>query len=411
MTGDYLAEEPFCTHQPRRDATQARTPAQFDSADDSVALDAMDRRILAVIQSSFPAERRPFDHVAREAGCSEAEVLRRTRRLSEQGIIRRLGAVFDSAQLGYVSTLVAARVDPARRDEIAAAVSRLPGVTHNYGREGLYNLWFTLTTPSPQHRDRTLRELAERTGAEFHSLPAGTVYKLRVDFPMDDDCGTGNLPVPAAPPSLVVPPNLVGGEERGSLAADGTSASGDLGPTCRRPLNHMARHSQEDLGVPPEWSEAEKALVRELQEGLPLEEAPFDAMALRLGLDADQLLAQVRTWLRLGVIRRLGAVLRHQRIGLRANGMAVFQLPPERLDAAGAIVAAVREVSHCYSRPPLADFPFNLYAMVHGRDENEVRAIVQDIQSRIGAMDHQVLFSSVEYKKDSMRYFVESQES
>ena len=109
------------------------------------------------------------------------------RRLVADGSVRRIGPVFDSRLLGYASTLVAARVPPDRLAAVADRVSRLPGVTHNYERRHPYNLWFTLTAPSQAALDETLARLRTETGAEFHSLPALAVYKIRVQFDLAED--------------------------------------------------------------------------------------------------------------------------------------------------------------------------------------------------------------------------------
>ena len=150
-------------------------------------MDDLDKHILTAIQAALPAEERPYDALALRLGAEPADVLVRIRRLVDERLIRRIGPVFDSRRLGYVSTLVAARVPPARLEEVAAAVTRLPGVTHNYERAGTYNLWFTLTAPSQPALEATLDGLRRDTGIpDFHSLPALTIYKIRVQFDMEE---------------------------------------------------------------------------------------------------------------------------------------------------------------------------------------------------------------------------------
>ena len=108
--------------------------------------------------------------------------------MRSEGFIRRLGAVFETRRLGYVSTLVAARIPPERLTEVAAVVSEVPGVTHNYGRRHSYNLWFTLTAKSEAEIERILADLRARTGiGEFHSLPALAMYKIQAIFRAGDE--------------------------------------------------------------------------------------------------------------------------------------------------------------------------------------------------------------------------------
>jgi len=85
--------------------------------------------------------------------------------------------------------------------------------------------------------------------------------------------------------------------------------------------------------------------------------------------------------------------------------MAVFGVPGDRVDEAGRMLAERPEITHCYRRPPLPDFPYNLYAMVHGRSEEAVRTLVDRLAQKIGAADYALLFSTTEFKKSPMRYF------
>lgn len=324
-------------------------------------MDELDKRIVTAIQGGLPAEERPFDALAARLGIEPDEMLARVRRLAGDGVIRRLGPVFDSRSLGYVSTLVAARIPPERLAEVAARVTRLPGVTHNYERRHAYNLWFTLTCPSAQQLERTLQGLREETGIpDFHNLPALAVYKIRVQFDLADE--------PEAPETAGAP-----------------------APGAPRPLD-----------------EKQKELVRLLQDGLAVEREPFAAMAARLGWPPSSVVQQIREWLDSGVIRRFGAVVRHKELGFVANGMAAFRISPEAVDDAGRRLARRAEVSHCYRRPPLPDFPYSLFAMVHGQSEDEVRQTAAMMAREIGVEEYAVLFSVTEFKKASMRYFVEA---
>ena len=148
-------------------------------------LDLMDRRLLDIIQTGFPLDPRPYARLGEELGISETEALERVRTLKARGIIRRLGANFDSRRLGWKSTLCGAKVPADKLDAFIVEVNRLPGVTHNYLRDHLYNVWFTLIAPSEAALAETLRELADRTGIAPLNLPAEKTYKLKVDFGLE----------------------------------------------------------------------------------------------------------------------------------------------------------------------------------------------------------------------------------
>ncbi len=374
FTGDYLDEEPFCLYEPK--GREGKTPqgregkaprggeeeARQGGEPSGGELDELDKRILSVIQTDFPVAARPFDVLAERLSVPAEQALERTARLVATGVIRRLGAVFDSRRLGYASTLVAARIPPERLAEVAEIVNRLPGVTHNYRREHAYNLWFTLTAPSAGRVDAIIAELRQQTGiADFHSLPAETVYKIRVDFQLGEASSASSPPPPPPVPST---------------------------------------------SPPVELNESQKQLVRILQESLPVTAAPLADAAEQLKWSPEQVARQIEKWRATGVIRRFGAVVRHRRLGFGANGMAAFRVPAERIDHAGARLAEQAEISHCYRRSPLPGFNYNLYAMIHGRSAESVRRLAADIAADLHLPNYEVLFSTTEFKKASMRYFV-----
>ena len=151
------------------------------------AMDDVDRRLLDIIQTNFPLTPRPYEELGRQAGVSEEEALRRVNALRAARIIRRMGANFQSAKLGWVSTLCAAKVPEDRLEDFAAAVNACPGVTHNYVRAHAYNVWFTLISPSREQEAATLAELERETGVAVLNLPATRLFKIRVDFRMRRD--------------------------------------------------------------------------------------------------------------------------------------------------------------------------------------------------------------------------------
>jgi DNA-binding Lrp family transcriptional regulator len=149
-------------------------------------MDREDRLILNEIQRKFPVSHRPFLALGRKLGMKEKEVLDRVRRLKEKGIIRRIGASFSAGAVGFRSTLCAAKVPPQKIQDFAAVVNSYPGVTHNYEREGDYNIWFTLIAPSWKHIEKILTEISRRTGVKkILNLPTTKTIKIAVDFNFD----------------------------------------------------------------------------------------------------------------------------------------------------------------------------------------------------------------------------------
>lgn len=147
-------------------------------------LDNHDRILLDYLQNHFPIKAAPFLDLAEQLGITEAEVISRVQDLKQRGVIRRIGAVLDARALGYHSTLCACRAEPGQLDRVAAAVSALPGVTHNYQRDHDYNLWFTVTAPTAEAVDELLQELQQETGVAMVAMPAVSIYKIDARFEM-----------------------------------------------------------------------------------------------------------------------------------------------------------------------------------------------------------------------------------
>ena len=149
-------------------------------------LDLMDKRLLDIIQTGFPLVPRPYASLGQQLGITEEEALNRVRRMKTNKVIRRIGANFQSAKLGFRSTLCAAKVPETQLDSFVAEVNPHPGVTHNYLRNHAYHIWFTLIGPSWEDVCATLEEITRRTGIAVLNLPAARLYKIRVDFQMEE---------------------------------------------------------------------------------------------------------------------------------------------------------------------------------------------------------------------------------
>ena len=335
----------------------------------SADLNDFDRRLLDQLQREVPLTPRPYRDIAQRLGVTESEVLERLSALSgpAPAPIRQISAIFDSRALGYQSCLVAARVDPARIEQAAEIINRHPGVSHNYEREHAYNLWFTLAV-GPDSRlglERTVELLRKLTGAQqMRLLPSIKMYKIGVKFDLGGDAEAGDAS--ESPP--VAPPR-----HRGDVT---------LTPT-------------------------DKGMIRVLQQHLPLAPRPFDASAREAGVTVDELLAAAKRYLELGVMRRFSAVLRHRTIGVSANAMGVWIVPPERCDSFGELAAQYPAVSHCYQRPTYPDWPYSMFTMVHGASRTACEMCLAAISLASGIKEYISLYSTREFKKVRVKYFLD----
>lgn len=327
-------------------------------------MDDLDRELLNLIQNDFPLTRRPFLALGERFGLGEDEVLARIARLKEANVIRQISAIFDTRSLGYQSSLVAMKLPPERLVEGALVVNTHPGVTHNYKRNHEYNLWFTIAVPPGHDLAGTVERLKELAGAEqARLLPTLRLFKIGVDLDM-----TGTRPA--------------GAQAQPHYSDDRRT---DLGPKALRP--------------------GDIAIVREVQEDLPLVPEPFTPLAERLGLSLEALFQRLAELREIGHFRRMAAVLYHRKAGFKANAMAVWQVPDERIAELGPVFGSFRSVSHCYQRPVYEDWPYSVFTMIHGRTVEECQAVIDAIGEATGITEYATLYSSTEFKKTRLRYF------
>lgn len=150
----------------------------------------------------------------------------------------------------------------------------------------------------------------------------------------------------------------------------------------------------------------DRAIIRATQAGLPLVARPYHAVAKQIGIDPEMLMQRLNRMLATGLIRRIGIVPNHYALGYRANGMTVWDVLDEQVDALGAQVGALEFVSHCYRRPRLPPtWPYNLFAMVHGKSHDEVAEKTVRIAALLGAAcrGHEILYSTRILKKTGLR--------
>jgi DNA-binding Lrp family transcriptional regulator len=319
--------------------------------------DALALALLNPWQRGFPLVCRPFDTVAAACGLAPAEVLAGYARLQREGALSRIGAVF-APGAGGAALLCAMSVPAGRLDAVAALVSAHPGVNHNYAREHRFNLWFVLTGCDGQAVESALCALERATGLPALRLPMRRPYRIDLGF------------------DFVHPPGQAAPHGPGRARATPVQA--------------------QDLGL--------AALA---EDGLPLVPRPFDAWAEALGQPVDELLATVHGWVAGGTVSRFGAVVRHHELGWAANAMTVFDVPDEQVDAHGAALAAVPGLNLVYRRERAPGWPYNLFAMAHGRSREETLALVERATAAagLGRAPRAVLFSTHRYKQTGGRRF------
>ncbi|MFC4357568.1 Lrp/AsnC family transcriptional regulator [Halobium salinum] len=329
------------------------------------ALDEVDAALVDGYQSGFPVTERPFRVVADELGVSEYEALDRVRRLREQGVFRRFGAVLNPPVIGS-STLAAVQAPEDRFDEVAEIINGYRQVNHNYRRDHAWNMWFVVTAGCRKTRDRILREIEERTGCAVLNLPMLTDYYIDLEFP-------------------VVNRDRFARESVEETHVEATRISED------------ATGGLTDL---------EADLLVAIQGGLPLTKTPYGDVADEIGADVADVLDAVRRLLDGGQIKRIGCVVNHVVTGFRNNCMVVWNVPDEELDERGVRVGSLPYVTLCYHRPrrPEQGWEYNLFTMVHGREADAVDEKVDELASEHLPFEHERLYSTETLKQTGARY-------
>jgi DNA-binding Lrp family transcriptional regulator len=156
---------------------------------------------------------------------------------------------------------------------------------------------------------------------------------------------------------------------------------------------------------PIQFTEQQKEIIKLLQGDIPVCATPFREIAQKLGISEDELLMTIKDMKARGIVRRFGATLRHQKVGFRANAMSAWKVKQDRVEEVGTLLASSPHVTHCYERPPTKGWPYNLYAMIHGRSPADCEKIAEKIAKRTEVQHYILLFSSQENKKESMQYF------
>jgi siroheme decarboxylase len=328
-------------------------------------IDAIDKQLLNALQREIPLISEPFLAMATTLEISVDAVLERIGRLKEEQVIRQMSAIFDTKTLGYKSSLVAMKIAADHIDAAAVVINAHPGVSHNYKRNHEYNLWFTVAVPATGDVRGTIELLHHASGAQQTIiLPTLRLYKIGVKL------------------------DLTGQEAK------------QEGP------DEIYDEARRQEAMQHQLTEDDVTAIRVLQEDMPLTARPFSAWAAGSDWTEERLLTQAQTLAATGVMRRCAAILHHRNAGFKANAMVVWDVPVARTDEIGTFMATQREISHCYRRPTFPDWPFALFTMIHAPTYSDCMAVVDRIEAHCGVMPHQNLFSTKEYKKIRLKYFM-----
>ena len=365
-------------------------------------MNELDQKLLAIIQDGFPLVERPYKVLAETLNVSEQEVFDAVEMLRASGVIRRIGGVYDSKKLGFISRLCAGKVPTSSQDfsaglhdetpmeKFAAVVMDEPAITHNYIRSHEYNVWFTVIAENEAAIESIVKRICAKTELhDVHVLSATKKYKI------DTVMGAAGAPVV----SRLWLVNRVGDE---SVVTE----------------RHSER-SEESSNFRGNLSESDKSRIRTACGDIPHTHTPFKDW----GVSCDEL----REDLAAKRMRRFGAILRHQNAGFAFNAMVCFRLNEEpfadsrhsdnpalrhsdnrRLEESSKVLVLAKKhyVSHCYERPSFEKFPYNLYAMMHAPSAELLSRYIEDAAKSIDNNNYVVLNSLRELKKTSFGFFL-----
>lgn len=326
-----------------------------------IELSQLERDFINKFQGGFPLDEHPFASAAKQLNCSEEILIDTVNGLKNKKLLTRFGPLYDAARLGGGLTLAAISVPEDRYEIVTELVNAYPEVAHNYRRDHELNMWFVLATETPVELVQVLSSIEQTTGLAVYNFPKQQEFYIGLWLHLSADGDHLTVPVP-----------------------DQTSGVSD---------NYQLNN-------------ADRKLISVTQTGLAIEHSPYQTVANNLGISQEEVLQRLKQLLTCGIIRRIGAVPNHYKLGLTANGMTVWDVDDNKITELGNIIGQLDFVSHCYQRPRhLPMWRYNLFAMVHGGNRYEVDEKVKQIEILLGkkCKAHDTLFSSAILKKTGLR--------
>ena len=358
----------------------------MDEVGTDVDLSAPERAVVNAFQGGFPVVERPWESAAaalseRGVAVDAEELLATVRDLDERGVLSRFGALVNAEEIGGTATLVAMHAPEDEYEAIAETVNEFREVAHNYEREHPHlNMWFVVSVAGEASD-------APEAGGEAAS---GAVERVLADIEAATGQATYNLP------------KLEEFHVGAKFLLDGPVSDGDLDLSDRGP----AVEPSDERGI----TARERDLVVEIQGGLPITETPYADVAGAVGQPVEWVVETIKRFEAEGKVRRVGVIPNHYALGYTENGMTVWDVPDDLLGDVGPAVASLGFVTHCYHRPRHEGvWPYNFFAMTHGRDEAESAARIEEVREAMAEHwdvaddDWDTLFSTRILKKTGIR--------
>ncbi|WP_173474150.1 Lrp/AsnC family transcriptional regulator [Fibrobacter succinogenes] len=395
-------------------------------------MNSFEQQILDVIQDAFPLAERPYAVLAEKIGSDETTVFDAVEKMRASGVIRRIGGVYDSKKLGFISRLCAGKVLTSSLDfsaephaqtameNFATVVMSEPSITHNYIRSHEYNVWFTVIAENESAIQAVVDRVCAKTDLhDVHVMSATRKFKINTVMK--------GASVPVDSRQLAVGRNS---DERGTERHSDNLVilEAKRRGTIISRVDAWLEESSEFRKTAVDLSESDKIRIRTACEDIPHSLTPFkdwgvSCEELREDIDAKRM-------------RRFGAILRHQDAGFAFNAMVCFRIVDSRksevgrgsnvilsgeatkdpvkscdlIAQAGSLLASNPHISHCYERPSFEGFPYNVYAMMHANSAELLDQIIADCVNALSALQQSsvefvVLNSVRELKKTSFKFF------
>jgi len=320
-------------------------------------LNPLQCNFINLFQGGFPLTERPFSHIADLLDTTEADLIQLVQQLLEDKIISRFGPFYNADRLGGAFTLAAMQVPESRFEEVTNCINSKDAVAHNYKREHQLNMWFVIAADKPSGIAECIGSIEQATGLQVFDFPKLQEFYLGLKLHLDSDGKVATVPMQF--PALTTP------------------------------------HTPDAL---------DRQIISATQAGLPLVAHPYSAVARQIHSDTGEVIMRMQRMLDSGMIRRIGAAPNHYRLGLKANGMTVWNVADDQIQQIGQQMGALDYVSHCYERPRHPpQWPYNLFAMIHGTDREQVYAQLDKMKPLFPHLQVDVLFSSAILKKTGMR--------
>ena len=334
-------------------------------------LSSLERKFINNFQGAFPLQQRPFKAAAAQLDCSEEKLIETVQSLKDRKLLTRFGPLYDAARLGGGLTLAAMKVPEDRYKIVTELVNTYPQVAHNYRREHELNMWFVVATETPVELLQVISSIEQTTRLTVYNFPRQQEFYIGLWLHLSDDGQHSTVPVP----------------------------------------EHADQKTTNDPGQQQDekkyqLDDIDRKLISVTQSGFAIEPCPYQSVADNIDISQDEVIERLKNLLANGIIRRIGAVPNHYKLGLTANGMTVWDVNDARISRLGNIIGQLDFVSHCYQRPrhpPM--WSYNMFAMVHGANKDEVNKKVKQIEQLLGkdCKAHDTLFSSAILKKTGLR--------